>query len=163
MTHGELCLSFAVPALGLPHIMRGNFVVRVKMSQAAGSEHLPTGNYLSSQKLFREHKQILGARFPRRNTARSTPFLAVAATSERCHCTVSHPLTGISPVTRETLTREQSCTRSRPSQHTQRLPCHALSVAVLCKRPLHTLRKAFTVRERISRSYMMSAGSRLKQ
>ena len=140
-------MSFAVPALGLPHIMRGNFEVRVKMSQAAVSEHFPTGNYLSFQKPFREHKQILGARFPRRNAARSTPFLAVAATSERCHCTVCHPLTSISFVTGETLTRERSCTGSRPSQHTQRLPCHALSVAVLCTRPLQAFRKAFIARQ----------------
>jgi hypothetical protein len=113
---------------------------------SSGRSRTSAHRQLPSEKLLREHKQSLSARFPRRNTARSTPFLAVAATSERCHRTISHPLTGISPVTTETLTRERSCTCSRPSQHTQRLPCHALSAAVLCKRPLHTLRKAFTVR-----------------
>jgi len=163
MTHGELCLSFAVPALGSSTHYAWQLLSAGQTFQAAGPEHLPTGNYLPSEKLLREHKQSLSARFPRRNTARSTPFLAVAARSERYHCTVSHPVVGISPVTGETLTRERSCTCSRASQHTQRLSCHALSVAVLCTRPLHTLRKAFTVRKKISRSYMMFAGSRLKQ
>ena len=122
MTHEKLCLSFEVPALGSSTHYACQLRSAGQTFQAAGPEHLPTGNYLSSQKLFREHKQSLSARFPRRNTARSTPFLAVAATSERYHCTVSHPVVGISPVTGETLTRERSCTCSRPSQHTQGLP-----------------------------------------
>ena len=142
--------------MALPHRRRGNFAVRVKLSQAEASKHLLIGNYLSSQKLFREHKQILGARFPRRNAARSTPFLAVAATSERCHCTVCHPLTSTSFVTGETLTRERSCTGSRPSQHTQRLPRPCL----ICRTALQTTiaRSPEGIHcKTISRSYVMLA------
>ena len=161
MTHGELCLSFAVPALGSSTHYACQLRSAGQTFQAAGSEHLPTGNYLSSQKLFREHKQILGARFPRRNAARSTPFLAVAATSERCHCTVCHPLTGISLVTGETLTRERSCTGSRPSHHTQRLPRPCL----ICRTALQTTiarSPGGSHCKTISRSYLMFAGSWLK-
>ena len=62
-------------------------------------------------------------------------------------------------MTKETLTSERSCTCSRPSQHPQRLPCHALSVAVLCKTGHCTLSGTHTYRDHFEVICLPKAGS----
>ena len=164
MTHGELCLSFAVPALGSStHYAWQLRSAGQKCFKRRGQNICPQATtFLLKSSSGSTSKSLVhgfqeGTQQDLRHFLQLQQHLSAATAPSLIHSPASAPLKG------ETLTRERSCTCSRASQHTQRLSCHALSVAVLCARPLHTLRKAFTVRKKISRSYMMFAGKRLKQ